>query len=450
MKRFRKISPHYFGYGLLFLLVIFSIIKIVLAAAPNPGHNFTEVSGGIATGQLIYGSATDTFSALSDVAAGSPLISGGVGIAPAYAAYLFSGTSAQTYTFPTTSKTVAANDGSNLTIASQAIGDVLTATSTTAYGRLADVASGSPLISGGVGIAPAYAAYLFSGTSAQTYTFPSTSKTVAANDGSNLTIASQAIGDLLTASSTTAYGRLADVAAGSYLRSGGAGAAPVWSTPTLPNTATNRKILVGNATNWVESTETYAVPGSAGNVLASDGTNWISSPRAGVFNQSVSTPGAGFASDTYLVGSSTAIPATGLKAGTRYHLIFNVSKTAAGTATPILNIRFGTAGSTADTSRCAMTWTAGTAAIDDGIFQVWATFRTIGSGTSAVIQCVGEVTHRLTTTGLINAGATARITTTGGGFDSTVANSIIGTSVNGGTSAAWTITLVQAELTNLP
>ena len=41
------------------------------------------------------------------------------------------------------------------------------------------------------------------------------------------------------------------------------------------------------------------------------------------------------------------------------------------------------------------------------------------------------------------------ITTTGGGFDSTVANSYINMSVNGGTSAAWTITLVQAELTNL-
>lgn len=41
--------------------------------------------------------------------------------------------------------------------------------------------------------------------------------------------------------------------------------------------AASRKILVGNGTNFVTSTETYAVPGTSGNVLTSDGTNWVSS-----------------------------------------------------------------------------------------------------------------------------------------------------------------------------
>lgn len=59
---------------------------------------------------------------------------------------------------PTTSKTLAANDGSNLTLASQAIGDLAVASSTTAYSRLADVAVGQVLVSGGVGVAPAYSA----------------------------------------------------------------------------------------------------------------------------------------------------------------------------------------------------------------------------------------------------------------------------------------------------
>lgn len=68
------------------------------------------------------------------------------------------GTDATTMTFPTTSKTIAANDGSNLTIASQAIGDILTASSTTAYTRLAAVAVGSVLVSTGTGTAPAYSA----------------------------------------------------------------------------------------------------------------------------------------------------------------------------------------------------------------------------------------------------------------------------------------------------
>lgn len=69
-----------------------------------------------------------------------------------------SGTDATTMTFPTTSKTIAANDGSNWTIASQAIGDILTATSTTAYGRVAAVAVGQVLTSAGTGTAPAYSA----------------------------------------------------------------------------------------------------------------------------------------------------------------------------------------------------------------------------------------------------------------------------------------------------
>ena len=44
----------------------------------------------------------------------------------------------------------------------------------------------------------------------------------------------------------------------------------------IANAATSRKILVGNGTNFVASTETLALPGTSGNVLTSDGTNWTS------------------------------------------------------------------------------------------------------------------------------------------------------------------------------
>lgn len=48
------------------------------------------------------------------------------------------------------------------------------------------------------------------------------------------------------------------------------------------NAATSRTILVGNGTNFVQSTETYATPGTSGNVLTSDGTNWTSAaPTSG-------------------------------------------------------------------------------------------------------------------------------------------------------------------------
>ena len=69
---------------LLLIAIAFSIITLVNAAAPNPGHNFTEVSGSVATGDLLYGSATDVLSALADIATGNALISGGVGVAPSW------------------------------------------------------------------------------------------------------------------------------------------------------------------------------------------------------------------------------------------------------------------------------------------------------------------------------------------------------------------------------
>lgn len=57
----------------------------------------------------------------------------------------------------------------------------------------------------------------------------------------------------------------------------GASASPTWSTPTFPNaSATSRKIIASDGTNWVASTETWPVPGTSANVLKSDGTNWTS------------------------------------------------------------------------------------------------------------------------------------------------------------------------------
>jgi hypothetical protein len=125
-----------------------------------------------------------------------------------------------------------------------------------------------------------------------------------------------------------------------------------------------------------------------------------------------------------------------------------MSKTAAGTATPILNVRLGTAGTTSDTSRVTLTHTAQTAAADTGVYDLEVLFRTVGSGTSAVIVAGGVLDHVLAATGL-SVSNTAIATGVSSGFDSTVANLGIGVSVNGGTSAAWTVQIVNAELFNL-
>jgi hypothetical protein len=115
-----------------------------------------------------------------------------------------------------------ANGGTGLT--TYAVGDLLYASGTTTLSRLADVATGNALISGGVGVAPSWGQ--ISLTTTVTGTLP------AANGGTGQ--ASYTIGDLLYASGTTALSRLSDVATGSVLVSGGTATAPAWSSsPTV-------------------------------------------------------------------------------------------------------------------------------------------------------------------------------------------------------------------------
>lgn len=165
-----------------------------------------------------------------------------------------------------------------------------------------------------------------------------------------------------------------------------------------------------------------------------------------VYSASTASQGPGFSTDTYLTSSFIVFP--GLpKVGTKYKCRFAVSKTAAGTATPIIQIRVGTAGTTGDTSRCSFTFSAGTAATDGAWVEVEGVFRSVGSGTAAVLQGTCCFTSQPTTgfTSLLK-----QVSTTSGGFDSTASPGTlgIGVSVNGGTSAAWTVQLVVAELEN--
>jgi len=80
---------------------------------------------------------------------------------------------------------------------------------------------------------------------------------------------SYAVGDLIYASAANTLAKLADVAVGSYLRSGGVTTAPLWSTLKLPNSATATYIPYATSTNtWGESASFYY----SSNVLHVDGT----------------------------------------------------------------------------------------------------------------------------------------------------------------------------------
>jgi hypothetical protein len=162
-----------------------------------------------------------------------------------------------------------------------------------------------------------------------------------------------------------------------------------------------------------------------------------------------SAMGAGFASDTYVTGSALIIPQARIQAGSLYRCKIVLTKTAASTATPTANIRYGTAGTTADTSRLAYTFvSAQTAAADTAEIEFQVTFRAVGSGTTGVLSGSIGLRHNLATTGFCTR-ASFVIHATSAGFDSTPTNSRIGVSMNGGASASWTVETVEAELINL-
>jgi hypothetical protein len=236
-------------------------------------------------GDIMYASATQTFSKLSDVATGNAIISGGVGAAPSYGkigltthvsgvlpvanggtnqsaaltqsgmiyadtttsmASTAAGTATQvlhggtTPSFSAVSLTadvsgVLPETSGGTNQSSYATGDILYASATNTLGKLADVATGNALISGGVGAAPSYGKIGL--TTHVSGVLP------IANGGTNLT--TYATGDLLYASATDVLGSLPDAATGNALLSGGVGAAPAYGKVGL-TTHVSGTLPVGN------------------------------------------------------------------------------------------------------------------------------------------------------------------------------------------------------------
>lgn len=106
-------------------------------------------------------------------------------------------------------------------------------------------------------------------------------------------ITSYTVGDIVYASAATTLSKLADVATGNALISGGVGVAPSYGkigltthvSGTLPvanggtgaSTLTSNNVLLGNGTGAVQ----FVAPGTSGNVLTSNGTIWSSTAIPG-------------------------------------------------------------------------------------------------------------------------------------------------------------------------
>lgn len=197
----------------------------------------------------------------------------------------------------------------------------------------------------------------YTGTAAAVYTFPGASKTIAANDGSNWTITSQAIGDIAVASSTTAYSRLAAVAAGSVLISAGTGTAPTWSaTPTL--TSVNKVTITApasSATLTIANTGSLITTGAFAITLNATATSTVTLPAStsATLNYYTTTPAAnaiGYAGSASGLITYLAVPS-----------VYSILTATTGTGLPAFVTATGTGAPVAATSPTLVTPTLGVA-----------------------------------------------------------------------------------------
>ena len=156
--------------------------------------------------------------------------------------------------------------------------------------------------------------------------------------------------------------------------------------------------------------------------------------------------------EAYILGSNVVLPAGQWRAGAHYRCRFDMTKTAACTSGPLINVKMGTSGLVGDATVLAIQFAAGTAAADTGVFEVMLTFRAVGVGTAAVIQAITMCNHHLAAGGLTTTGASGCgiIKSTSAGFDSTTQTNL-GLSFTGGATGAnfsGTCELVQARINN--
>jgi hypothetical protein len=189
-------------------------------------------------------------------------------------------------------------------ITSYAVGDLVYADTTTSLAKLADVATGNALISGGVGVAPSYGKIGL--------TTHVTGTLVATNGGTGF--ASYDVGDLLYASTTTALSKLADVGTGNALISGGVGVAPSYGKIGL-TTHVSGTLPVANG-------GTGLTAGTSGGVLYYSGTGVLASSAALAANALVIGGGAGNAPSTITTGTGV-VTALGVNTGTAGAFVVN-------------------------------------------------------------------------------------------------------------------------------
>jgi len=180
---------------------------------------------------------------------------------------------------------------------SYTVGDILYASTSTALSKLADVAVGNALISGGVAAAPVWGkiglATHVSGVLDAT------------NGGTDQS--SYAVGDLLYASTTTALSKLADVATGNAIISGGVGVAPSYGKIGLTTHVSGILPVANGGTNASTASITsfnnitgYTAAGATGTTS----TNLVFSTSPTLVTPVLGTPTSGTLSNCTVDGTN--------------------------------------------------------------------------------------------------------------------------------------------------
>jgi hypothetical protein len=177
---------------------------------------------------------------------------------------------------------------------SYSIGDILYADTTTSLARLADVATGNALISGGLNVAPSWGKIALA--SAVSGTLP------IANGGTNATSTPTAGG--VAYGTGTAYAVNTAGTSGQYLTSGGAGA-PTWTT--LP---TNVASISFGSTGLTPSTATTGAVTVAGTLAVANGGTGNTTAQAEMNRVAGATT-----SGQYLRGNGTNVVMASIVAG---------------------------------------------------------------------------------------------------------------------------------------
>jgi hypothetical protein len=159
-------------------------------------------------------------------------------------------------------------------------------------------------------------------------------------------------------------------------------------------------------------------------------------------NYSTTSQSPSAATRTYIAGSNIQLGTQGLQVGSRFRWRFNMTKTAAGIASSVIDVAFGTAGTTSDTAQVSFTKPAGTAASDEGFVEIDVIVRTINASTGVA---VGEftMTHNGNTTGHMTI-PNAAVNTVSSNFN-TVSPTNVGLCITTGASDAITIQQIQTE-----